>query len=851
MLHVTLRNLMAHKVRLVMSGLAVILGIAFLAGVLTFNNGLRSTFNGIINGSTPDALVRAEGTLSFDSTVTGTASTISPADVAKLGQLPQVAKAEGSVDGFGMFLLDKKGLLVGGTGAPTLAFNYGSVPNMNGDPMMVLDAGDWPTGPHDIFLDTGSAKSAGYHLGDTVTVIPPSADANASSLTRQFTLVGTGAFNGGGTAGATLILFQTRTAQELFLGGKDAFTSVALSAADGVSQQELVDAADTVVPKGYTAVTGDKVVKESQDAIGTALGFMSAFLITFAVIAVIVSAFIIFNTFSILVAQRVRELALLRALGASRRQVTASVLIEALVMSLVGSTLGVLLGIGLARGLAALLSAVGIQVNGDQLHLSAGTLVAAYAVGIVVTVVSAFVPARRAATIAPVAAMRDDVSFGHGPMHRRTIICTAMLLLGAALAVVGLVGGPGNDALYIGGAALLWVLAAAGISPVLGHPVLAFCRALFRRLFGAAGRLAGENALRNPRRTGATASALMIGLALVSAVGVLATSMGKTTDKIVADRFSTDFVVQAANYSAFPTAIGDQMAKVPGVERVYRMQVSPAEVEKKQEYIYGVDPGFADLYRLDLVSGSAEPTGHQTIANVKTAKKYDLSVGDSVTMAFPGGKKIPITLVGIYADSQVADGFNMPLSVLTDAGLNRSDTILSIDISSGADAGTVQRDLEKVIDGLPIVSVQDGTQFADSLKGQVNQLLYLIYALLALAVVIAVLGIINTLGLSVVERTREIGLLRAIGMTRARLRRMITLESVAIAVLGAILGMGLGLLIGVLLRQSLSKNLTELGIPWVSLVIFLVISVLFGVIAAVIPSIRASRLKVLSAIASE
>ncbi len=851
MLRLTLRNLLARKVRLAMSALAIILGIGFLTGVLTFSNGLSSTFDGIIKGSTPDALVRPAGTESFEQFGIGNTTTLEPAVIDDLAALPEVAQADGNVDGLGMYLLDQDGKLVGGQGAPTIAFNYSNTPNLLDEPSLELKTGDWPEGPTDVVLDTGAAEDAGYEVGDEVAVIAPSGDS-IDNVRKTLTLTGTAEFNGGGTAGAILVVFSTEGAQQLFLDGRDEFTSAALTAAPGVTQAELVEAADTVLPAAYEAVEGDTVAKESQDAVGEFLDVISTFLIAFAVIAILVGGFIIANTFNILVAQRVRELALLRAIGASGAQVRRSVLIEATGMALLGSSIGIVVGLGLARALASLFRSIGLDINSGALDLTPGTLALAYIVGLAVTLVSAYVPARRASRIAPVAAMREEnATPGEGSLRRRGLIGAVVALLGAVLATIGLLDTPGPAAAWIGAAAVLWILTAAALSPVLGHPVLIGCRALFGRVFGTTGRLAAENTLRNPRRTGATASALMIGLALVSAVGTLAASMSATTDALVDDQFAADFLVQSANFQTFPTGIGDDMEQVEGVATLSRDQFTPALIEGEPDALLGVSPNFSDIYELDMVAGSAQLSGREAIITSDAASEYGVGMGDSLTLAFPGEEQAQVEVVGIFESTPVVGAVNVPLDLLVDLGIKRTDTSLSINLADGADPAQVQADLEEVLEGVPIVTVQDKQEFADSLKGQINQLLYMIYGLLALAIVIAVIGIVNTLSLSVIERTREIGLLRAVGLSRSRLRRMVTLESVTISVMGAVLGMAVGLLIGVLLRQSLADDLTELSIPLSNLFVFLAISVVFGVLAAIIPAVRAARMKVLEAIATE
>ncbi|QBR92776.1 ABC transporter permease [Nocardioides euryhalodurans] len=850
MFRLTLRALLARKVRLIMSTLAIVLGIGFLTGVLVFSNGLGSTFDGIIKGSTPDALVRPAGTGSFEAVGSGNSTRLTPEDVEALAGLPEVERADGNVDGLGMYLLDTEGKLVGGQGAPTIAFNYNDTPNLLDEPSLELVSGDWPEGPTDVVLDTGAAENAGYEVGDEVTVIAPAGDS-IENVRKTLTMTGTAEFNGGGTAGAILVIFSTEGAQQLFLGGEDVFTSAALTAAPGVTQQQLVDAADTVVPDAYEAVKGDTVAEESQDAVGQFLDVISTFLIAFAVIAILVGGFIIANTFSILVAQRIRELALLRALGASRVQVRRSVLLEAGLMALLGASIGIGLGLLLARALATLFREFGLDINADALDLTGTTIGLAYGVGLVVTLVSAFLPARRASRVAPVAAMRDEAAPAEGSLRRRALIGAVVMLAGVGLAAAGILGAPGNDAIWIGAAAVIWILTAAVISPVLGHPLLVACRAIFGKVFGTTGRLAGENALRNPRRTGATASALMIGLALVSAVGTLAASLSATSDELVDDQFAADFLVQSASFQSFPTGIGDDMAEVEGVDILTRDQFTPALVDGDPNAILGVDPAYGQIYTLDVIEGTQELGDDEAVLTDDAARDYGVGLGDSLELAFPGEQSASVEVVGIIEPTPVVGSVNVPLQVLEDMGINRTDTSLSINLVDGADRAEVQAELEDVIADVPIVSVQDKEQFAESIKGQINQLLYMIYGLLALAIVIAVIGIVNTLGLSVIERTREIGLLRAVGLSRPRLRRMVTLESVTISVMGAVLGMAIGLVIGVLLREALKEDLTVLSLPIASLLLFLGIAVLFGVLAAVVPAIRASRMKVLDAIATE
>lgn len=844
MLRLTLRNLLARKVRLVMSGLAIVIGVAFLSGVLVFSNGLSTTFDGIIYGSTPDGVVRPQDTDEFSGGISGqSAQAMTPETVEALAALPEVARADGDINAGGMSLLAKDGTLVGGTGAPTLAFNYHDAPNMDGEEILVLKDGRWPRGTDEIVLDEGAAEAGDYRIGDDVKLLAP-----FGVLERTATLVGTAEFNGGGTAGATLLVLSTEGAQDLFFQGKDVFNRISLTAAPDVSQEELAAAAATVLPDGFEAVTGDEIAEESQDAVGSFLDVITTFLTVFAIIAVIVGGFIIVNTFSILIAQRTRELALLRALGASRGQVMRSVLAEAFVLSVVASTLAIGLGLLLARALAALFRSVGLDIAGDALDLTLRATILSYAVGIGVTLVAAFLPSWRAGRVAPVAAMRSDVTPERASLRRRTAVGAVLLTIGAGFAVAGLAQ---TDALLIGVGAVLWILTVAATSSIIGKPVLAACRSLFARLFGTTGRLAGENALRDPRRTGATASALMIGLALVSTIGVLAASLNKSIDDVVDEQFTADLLVQSTTFLPFSTEVGDRIAEVDGIDTMSRQQFTTARYDDEPAYITGIDPAFGSIYQLDVLEGTDRITGAEAFISKDFADEHDLSVGDTVPLAFQGGKELTPAVVGIVDNTEVASEVNVPLDQLAKAGVLRQDTSISILLAPGADSATVRDAVDDAAKSVPIVGVYDKEGFSDQIRGQVNQLLYMIYGLLALAIVIAVIGIVNTLGLSVIERTREIGLLRAVGMSRAKLRRMIMLESVTIAVLGAVLGMVLGLVIGFLLQRVLRDDLTSLGLPFGQLVLFLVIAIVVGVLAAVIPAVRAARLNVLEAIATE
>jgi putative ABC transport system permease protein len=599
-------------------------------------------------------------------------------------------------------------------------------------------------------------------------------------------------------------------------------------------------------------VTGDVLAGEAEDLIGTALDFISTFLLIFAAIAVVVGTFLIINTFSILVAQRSRELALLRAMGASRRQVTRSVLLEALVVGFIGSTLGLLVGVGLATALRALFNSFGLDTSGTALQFTTRTVVVSYVVGIVVTLVAAYLPARRASRIAPVAAMRDDIALPEASLRRRLAVGMALAALGAALMAVGLIGEGGRGASLVGLGVFSVLIAVALMSPLLGRPVLLALGSVYRRLFGTVGTLATQNALRNPRRTAATASALMIGLALVSTMAVLGASTNKSIAVSVQEEFTTDFLISSPTFTGFSTSIADDAEALPETGEVIRMQGLLVDVDGDDLYATAADPEqVADTYALEVLDGRLDVGEGELAISRSVAEDRNWTAGDTVALEFPAGDQ-EAEVVGVYETSQVIGGALLPFSTLEAAQIPRQDLLVGIDAAEGVESAALGAELDGLVEDLPSVTVQDQEEFTDAQRAQVNQLLYLIYALLGLAIIIAVLGIINTLALSVIERTREVGLLRAVGLSRRQLRRMVRLEAIAISVLGAVLGVVMGLVFGFVLQRAVAdQGITDLDIPGVSLAVFVVLAAAVGVLAAVLPARRAAKLNVLRAITTE
>ncbi|MGZ5418017.1 MAG: ABC transporter permease [Nocardioides sp.] len=844
------KSLLGRKLRLLMSTFAIVLGVAFVAGSLIFTDTLSRSFDAIFASSVGDVVVRPVGGTSADGTPT---TKTMPAElVDELASVDGAARADGNVSSFSVFVVGDNGKVVGGQGAPGIGLNWNDAPAANGLEGLEITDGREPDQAGEVVLDEGTAERAGYEVGDTIHVVTSSRDA---ALLRP-ELVGIAQFaDGGSTNGATLTMFDTRTAQELFLDGDDAYNDAWVTA-DGVSQQELRDNVAAMLPDGFEAVTGDDAADEAASDLMEAISFISTFLLIFAGISLVVGSFLIVNTFSILVAQRSRELALLRAIGASRRQVTRSVLFEALVLGAAGATIGLGLGVLLAMGIRALFATFGLDLSGSSLIFMPRTVVASYVVGILVTVVAAYIPARRSARIPPVAALRDDVAMPESALHWRLIIGAGLIVAGGAAMLSGLYLDVPSPGWWVGGGILAVLLGVAGAAPVISRPVVALATVIYRRVYGTVGNLAGQNSLRNPRRTAATASALMIGLALVTTMSILGSSAKASVDKSIEENFYGDLVVSNVIGMPFSTSIADDIETVDGVDAVSRMRYANMSFDSDGgQGVAGIEPDtLTQVAAVPMVEGSmADLRDGTVIVDEGVAEDKNVGVGDEVELSFPAGTE-KYEVVGVYQDNDPVLWlpYATTLKTLEDVGFPPADSYLLITMDEGVDASAVQTAVEEKTTELPTVTVKDQAGFADEQRAPIDQMLLLIYALLGLALVIAVLGIVNTLALSVIERTREVGLLRAIGLGRGQLRRMIRLEAIVIAVLGAVLGVGMGIVFGLALMTSLAdEGLEVVQVPFGQLALYVVAAGLVGVLAAVFPARRAARLDVLRAIATE
>ncbi|MFC6285981.1 ABC transporter permease [Nocardioides sp. GCM10027113] len=845
MIRAALKSLLGRKVRLLMSTFAIVLGVAFVAGSLIFSDTLERSFTAIFASSVGDVVVRPEGGTTAEGFPTN--RTVPASLVDRLAEVPGAARVDGNVGAVGVYVVGKDDKVVGGFGPPAFGGNWNDAPAGRGLEGLTIVDGREPDGPGEVVLDARTASKAGYSIGEKVRIVTASDQA-----VLQPELVGLADFaEGGSTNGATLSLFDTRTAQDLFLDGRNAFHDLWVTAAPGTSQEELRDRVAEELPDDVEAVTGDEAADEAATALVEAISFLTTFLLIFAGISLVVGAYLIVNTFSILVAQRSRELALLRALGASKRQVSASVLLEAFVLGLIGASLGLGLGVVLAMGIRELFSNFGLDLSGQSLIFQTRTVVAAYVVGVAVTMAAAWLPARRTGRIAPVQALRDDVAMPEASVKRRLAAGVGLLVAGGVALGAGLFGDVPRAGWFVGGGVLGILLGVSVAAPVITRPFLAAARWLYAAVFGSIGNLAGQNSLRNPRRTTATASALMIGLALACTMAIVGDSAKASVDKSVEENFVGDYIVSNVFGQPFSPSIGREMAEVEGVDQVVRQRFAFATYEDDDEPMAAIAPGTSDELGLVAAEGSFDRLADDTmLLEEGWAEGQGLAVGDTMTWELPTGDKT-FEVVGTYEQNPVVFfPVLTTIDALEDAGFPRADNTLVI-MTGGEQVGLQNRLAEVVADN-PVVTVKNQNEFAEEQRGPIDQLVLMIFALLGLALVIAVLGIVNTLALSIIERTREVGLLRAIGVSRAQLRWMVTLESVVISLLGALLGVVMGIGFGVAMMYAIrDQGLEVISVPWDQLGVFLGVSLVIGVLAAVLPSRRAARLDVLRAIATE
>ncbi len=839
---VTVRGLLEHKLRLALTAIAIVLGVTFITGTFILTDTLHATFTKLFSNVYQNIDFQVRGVAQFSNTQgTVQRNPIPDTLLSSVRRVPGVESASGEVSGIAQFIAPD-GKAISNGGAPTLGVSFD--PDRQISELRLVE-GHPPTGPHDVVMDAATAKKYGFHDGDRVQILLP-------GPTQTFTITGIARF---GTtdnlAGATLAAFDLPTAQAILGHPGTTFTAIDVVTQPGADKPAVQRAIAATLPRGVQVVTGQTVVQEATTAINAVLGVFSVGLLVFAFIALFVGAFTILNTFSIIVGQRTKELALLRIVGASRRQVFRAVLGEAALVGLGASIIGIVLGVVAAVGLEALLRGFGIDLPSGPPVFKERTVVVALVVGVGVTVVAAISPARRAVRISPVAAISEQEAEGDLPLRSRFAWGGSVAVLGIAALAVGLTQ-PSIQLVGLGAVGLF--VGVAMLSPALARPLASAIGRPFAALFGVSGKLGRENAMRNPRRTAQTAAALMVGLALVSAISVFGASLSRSATASIQQALSADLIVTNSSPGGtgrFSTTVPATVSSVPGVTAATTVYGGPFEFLHTLHTLRGLTTAhLTTTVIFNMTTGSVDSldTGALLI-DTATASSDHLAVGDRVPVKFAltgpttlriGGIFKPNALIGSFVVSAAAFAphFTEPRPVAVLLGTNGSPT--------------VETAVRHALAPFPNVQVQSRAQYVQTQAAQIDKLLGLVYALLALAVVIALIGIVNTLLLSVLERTHELGLLRAVGMKRRQVRAMIRCESVILAIFGTLIGLVIGTALGVALVSSLrSQGLTQTVVPIPSLIAFLILAALLGLVAAGWPARRAARLDVLSAIAFE
>ena len=850
MIRFALKGLLGRKLRTALTALAIVLGVAMISGTYVLTDSIDSAFDTIFTEVREGSSAVITGKAAFDlSDGSGATAPAFPESVlTTVRGVDGVAAAEGSVDSDSTTLIGRDGKAVVNGGAPNLGFAIaqGESPF---NPLALVE-GDWP-GPNEVVIDSGTAKDENFKIGDVVGVQAegPVERLKVSGIVRLNASISIG--------GATLAGFDLPTAQRLFkkVGKLD---EIAVAAAPGTSDAQLIENISAVLPPGTQVRSGQAQAADDAADTNEFITFLQGFLLAFAGIALFVGSFVIANSLSITIAQRAREFATVRTLGGSRRQILNSIIIEALVVGTAASVVGLFLGLGLAKLLFWLFDAVGFTLPNSGLLFETRTIVVSLAVGIIVTLLASLRPALRATRVPPIAAVREGATLPPSRFARfRTVGSLLTIGLGFAALLYGLFGsglGTTQILLWMGVGALLIFVGVSLFAARLVRPLAAALGAPAARLGGSAGRLARDNSRRNPQRTASTASALMIGLALVTLVATLAAGITSTFRGAVDKIFTSDYAITAQNnFSPIPIDAAEAAAKTPGVEAIASTRTGEARVFGSTEFVTAVDPTAAEVIKLDWVEGSQdvfrELGADGAFVDDGFAKDHGLSVGSPITVTVPSGKQLDLTVKGIFDPPAGGSPFGAVTfsSATFDEVYDSPRNLYTFILMDGGESEANTQALEASLGTeFPNAKVQTRDEFVDNQIAALNQILNILYVLLALSVIVSLFGIVNTLVLTVFERTRELGMLRAIGMTRRQVRRMIRHESVITALIGGTLGIILGVILGALLIARV--DFIEFALPTTQIIVFAIMTIFVGIVAAIFPARRAARLNPLEAL---
>jgi putative ABC transport system permease protein len=835
MIRLTLKQLAAHKGRLLTTTAAVLLGVTFLAGTLILTDTIDHTLDNLLANANAGTDAYIRNTSDLDLGYGEARPRLDETLVEQVQAFDGVDQAAVRIGGYAQ-IIDKAGEPVGNPlQAPAFGLNWITVDELNA---YQIDTGHAPASDDEIVIDKRSAHLAGFHPGDRTMVL-------SSGAPREFVIAGIATFSGADSPGnATTVLFTNRVAQEL-LGEPGRIDGIAVTAAAGVTQTALAESLQRGLGGAVEVITGAQLTNEDQTAVAENLAFFNVFLFVFAAIAVFVGAFIINNTFSITVAQRTREMAMLRAIGADRRQILRSLLVEALAIALVASTAGLVLGRAAAAGLTALLGSFGFDMPDGAVVLSQRTIIVALTVGVIVTLASAILPARRAGRVAPIEAMRNTAYEQTRPSRHRAAVGTVISAVGIGALFIAL--GNEQPGLVGLGAAIVFI-GVSVLGPILVRPVTRVLGAPLPIVRGLPGGLAQHNAMRNPTRTARTAAALMIGVGLVGFITIFASSLRSSIAGTFDEDFTGTHILDSGAFDAtagVSTDLADAIREQPGVTGLSATRIARTEIDGTEQILYAFDATtIGSLFDLGTIHGDITTLGPDGIAiSTRQATSNGWELGDTLPVTFATGTT-NLVVRATYDSAQTWVGDEFVDLTAFDANVpDLLDARIYVTTTNPAE-------LEAATAAYPSVKVLDEQGYLDSKNADIDALLGVIYAMLALAVLIALLGIANTLTLSILERTRELGLLRALGMNRAQLRATVRWEAVLIAVFGTTLGLTIGTFFGWALVRSLANDGMHLHIPIANLALVTVIAVLAGVGAAVMPARRAARRDILQAIAA-
>jgi putative ABC transport system permease protein len=850
-IRVALRGLLGRKLRATLTAVAIVLGVAMVSGTYVLTDSIDRAFDNIFTDSRQGSNAVISGKSAFDLTEGSgaTAPSFDESLLAEVRSVPDVAEAEGSVDGEAQFIGDDGKAIVYG-GAPNLGFSIA-----NGDsrfnPLDLVE-GSWPADGQ-VVVDASTADKEGFQVGDTVGV-------QGAGRVQELDISGIVKFGSVSTiGGATLAGFDLPTAQRIF-AKEGKLDEIAVAARSGVSDEQLVQDLRPILPANTEVQTAAEQARSDAEDTDEFISFLQTFLLVFAGVALFVGSFVIANSLSITIAQRTREFATLRTIGASRRQVLTSIIVESLVVGVIASVIGLFLGLGLAKVLFWLFDAVGFTLPNTGLLFETRTIVVALLVGVLVTLAASLRPAIRATRVPPIAAVREGATLPESRFARfRTIGAILLTALGFAALLFGLFGS-GLDTtqilLFMGVGALLVFFGVAlfasklvpALATALGWPAA--------KAGGASGQLARGNAKRNPQRTASTAAALMIGLALVTLVAVLGQGIRSTFTDAVDKIFVADYAITAQNnFSPIPIEAAEAAADAPGVREVANVRTGEALVYGEPSSVTAVTANAGSAIKLDWKDGSqavfSELRDDGAFVDDGFADDHNLTVGSPISITTPAGKQLDLTVKGIFDPPAGGSPFgNVTFSSDTfDANYDQPQNLYSFVETDGGVTDANTQSLDNALADFPNAKAQTREEFKDNQVSFLNNILNILYVLLALSVVVSLFGIVNTLVLTVFERTRELGMLRAIGMTRRQVRRMIRYESVITALIGAVLGIILGIVLAGLLVWRV--DFIDFAVPVGQVLVFAVAAIIVGIIAAIFPARRAARLNPLQALQYE